>query len=244
MFLLFDWVTVALGTTLHLCNSCNYKLDLPGLSANKQVSTIAVGASCDSSCGNVDLQWTENETQKHTYMYPLNLLRSLLGFSHSMTLLYFKGSKSQSCNTQPTSRRSTSARTLLKAGHLFQRVRGSWNCMKGENVHQSLLLLLYFSENSFREDLIVYHECHSLTPTGMDGNSTTLKIRWTYQARKHGSLKTEVNCREQRWQRRKEKKSALSPGRRNCGQSASASGSSLRPAWRSLYGTGGQGHWS
>lgn len=35
---------------------------------------------------------------RRTHMYPRNRLRSLLGFSHSMTLLYFSGSKSQSCS--------------------------------------------------------------------------------------------------------------------------------------------------
>lgn len=44
--------------------------------------------------------------------------------------------------------------------------------------------------------------------------------------------------------RRRKEKSALSPGQRNCGQSASASDWSLRPVWLSLYGTGGQGRWS
>ena len=39
---------------------------------------------------------------RNTYMYPLNLFRSLLGFSHSMMLLYLKASKSQSCNRQQT----------------------------------------------------------------------------------------------------------------------------------------------
>lgn len=52
--------------------------------------------------GNVNQLWDiSSELMKlqtnRTYMYPLNLFRSLLGFSHSMTLLYFNGSKSQSC---------------------------------------------------------------------------------------------------------------------------------------------------
>lgn len=47
---------MTMATILHLFNSWNYKMDLLGLSTNKQVPIIPVGASCDSSCGNVDLE--------------------------------------------------------------------------------------------------------------------------------------------------------------------------------------------
>lgn len=86
MFLLFDWVKVTLGKMLHLFNCWNYNLDLPGLSTNKQVPIIPVGASCDSSCGNADLRWTENETQKHLHVSsePVQVVVGLFTFNDAV----------------------------------------------------------------------------------------------------------------------------------------------------------------
>lgn len=71
---------------LHLFNSWNYKLDLPGLLTNQQVPSIPVGASCDSSCGNVDLQSSENETQKHLHVAsePVQVVVGLLAFNDAV----------------------------------------------------------------------------------------------------------------------------------------------------------------